>query len=89
MEKEGLKHNYLTVNERNRLMMDGVINVESFDESYVSLNTEDGTVVIEGQGLKIESLSREGGEIEIVGKIIGVYYSEQKKKSSPFSKWFG
>ena len=69
--------------------MDGVINVESFDESYVSLATEDGTVVIEGQGLKIESLSRDGGEIEIIGKIIGVYYSEQKKKSSPLSKWFG
>lgn len=89
MAKEQTRHTDLHVKERNKLTLNGVCNVASFDESYVTLATTDGRVCIEGEGLKIESLARESGEIEIVGKIDGVFYTEQKKKGKTFSKLFG
>lgn len=89
MAKEQMKHTDLKVKERNRLTLNGVTNVESFDEGYVTLATSDGRVCIEGEGLKIESLARESGEIEIVGKINGVFYTEQRKKGGRLSKLFG
>ena len=84
MAKEEIKHTGLTVKERNRLSLNGVSNIESFDEGYITLETSEGRICIEGQGLKIESLSREGGEIQITGKIIGVFYSDKKKNVGRF-----
>lgn len=88
MAKEEIKHTGLTVKERNRLSLNGVSNIESFDEGYITLETSDGRICIEGQGLKIESLSREGGEIQITGKIMGVFYSDKKKNTGRFSGLF-
>lgn len=89
MDKKELKHTNLTVKERNSITLNGVINVEEFDEGYVTLATTDGKINIEGECLKIESLSSEGGEIHISGKITALYYSEQKISKNIFAKLFG
>lgn len=89
MGKDEMRHTALTVKERNRISLNGVINVASFDEGYVTLETNEGRICIEGQGLKIESLSREGGEIQITGKIDGVFYTKDKKAKSGFRGLFG
>lgn len=78
----------LTVNNREELRLDGVINVEGFDEGYVSLSTTAGRAVVEGTNLKIESLTKEDGTILISGKIDGVMYSDEKIRSGFFSKFF-
>ena len=78
MQEKTLKHTSLCVRERKNVTIDGVENVLGFDESYVSLMTVAGRIVVEGQGLKIESLSKENGEISIIGKIDGVLYAEEK-----------
>ena len=44
---------------------------------------------IEGENMKIESLSQQGGELIIVGKIDGVMYTKPKKKNGFFSGIFG
>ena len=89
MPKEEMRHTNLNVKERNNLTLNGVCNVIGFDEEYVTLATSDGRIIIEGEGLKIESLSKQGGEINISGKISGVFYSEKRTLKSPFSKLFG
>lgn len=89
MANDELKHTGLTVNQRNLLTLDGVLNVESFDEQYLSLELNEGRIFVEGQGLKIESLSRDGGEIRVSGRINGLYYSEKKSVKSKLSKLFG
>lgn len=89
MQKDDMKHTGLSVKDRNRLTLNGVNNIASFDESYVVLETSEGKICIEGSGLKIESLAREGGELEITGRINGVFYTQNKKGKSPFSKLFG
>ena len=83
MAKEEIKHSLLTVKDRSRITINGVTNVAGFDQSFVTLDTNEGIISVEGQELKIESLSREGGVIEIIGKIEGVFYSKQK----PASQW--
>ncbi|MBO7196909.1 MAG: YabP/YqfC family sporulation protein [Clostridia bacterium] len=84
-----LKHTDLRVKERNQIILNGVCNVIGFDESYVTLDIGDGRVCIEGQGLKIESLSREGGEIEITGKVNGVFYTKEKKAKGGLARLLG
>ncbi len=88
MEKTVLRHTDLNVKNRNKLTLNGVINVESFDEKYLSLSLEEGRVCVEGEELRIESLCRDNGEMEISGRINGVYYTENKKIKSRFSKLF-
>lgn len=89
MSKEEMKHTALTVKEKSVITLNGVSNIESFDSSYVTLETSEGTVCIEGRGMKIESLSREGGEIQITGRIDGVFYAKEKKAKGGLSKMFG
>ncbi len=79
----------LIIKERKCVTLDKVKNVEGFDESYVSLSTESGKVVIEGHELKIESLTKENGAILITGKINGVYFSDEKAVKGVFAKLFG
>ena len=88
MAKEEIKHTNLSVKERNFISLNGVCNVIGFDEGYVTLATNEGKIIIEGEGLKIESLSKQGGEISISGKVTGVFYSEKKQFKSPFLKLF-
>ncbi len=89
MSKDEMRHTSLTVKERGRITLNGVTNVASFDEGYVTLDTSEGRISVEGQGLKIESLCRDGGVIEIVGRIDGVFYAKEKKVTSRFSRLFG
>ncbi len=89
MEKDAMKHTSLNVKQRNRLTINGVSNIESFDEGYITLEIGEGRIFVEGAGLKIESLSREGGEIEIIGRIDGVFYGEKKKLRGGIRSLFG
>ena len=89
MAKEEIKHKNLNVRERNNLSLDGVCNIVGFDETLVSLATSEGKIIIEGENLKIESLTRELGEIDISGKIISITYSDNLFGKSRFGKLFG
>ena len=88
MAKEEIKHTSLSIKERNRLTINGVLNIESFDDSYITLEIGEGRISVEGVGLKIESLSKEGGEILVSGKINGVFYNE-KRVTGKFRGLFG
>ena len=89
MQKPELKHTDLNVRERNTLTLNGVINVESFDENYLSLALSDGRVCIEGKDLKIESLTKENGDMQVSGKIEGVFYTEGRLGKRKFGKLLG
>ena len=78
----------LTVENRRTLFMDGVVHVVGFDEDYVSLDTKLGRVVIEGEEMKIESLTNDSGEIKIVGIISAVIYTDQKTKAGMLRRLF-
>lgn len=76
------------IDNRESLTMGGVINVECFTEDYLILNTSLGELTVEGENLKIESLTKENGDIYISGKINGVYYKEKTSDKGFFRKIF-
>ena len=78
----------LIIDKRKGAMIDGVENVSSFDEAYVSLETKEGRLVIEGRDLKIESLDKASGSIYLSGEITGAFYSDAPKEKGFFGKLF-
>lgn len=78
----------LTVENKRSVTLNGVESVLGFDESYVSLESSYGRIIIEGEGMKIESLSKENGEIYIVGNISAVYFADEKEKSGMLKRLF-
>ena len=68
----------LTLNERKNLTMTGVTEVVSFDDTTVVLNTNLGTLEIQGQQLKLKTLSIDGGQVAVDGQISALIYEEPR-----------
>ena len=77
MTEERIPHK-LTLNERKSLTMTGVTEVLRFEESAVVLQTSLGMAVIQGQDLKLKTLSLEGGQMAVEGHICGISYEEPR-----------
>ena len=87
--ENSLKHSYLKLDSRNSLTLDGVSNIEEFDGNYITLATDKDNLRIEGEGMKIVSLSKEDGAILVTGKINGIFYSETRQIVSFWKRLFG
>jgi sporulation protein YabP len=59
--------------------MTGVSEVLRLEESEVVLRTALGTAVIQGQELKLKTLSLEGGQMAVEGHICGITYEEPRE----------
>ena len=81
-----LPHN-ICMEERAKLMISGVREVDSFDDRSVILLTEMGELHIKGTSLHISNLDVDTGELTVTGKIIGLVYQENSNGSF-FSKLF-
>lgn len=66
----------LTLNERKSLTMTGVTEVISFDDSTVVLTTVLGNLEIQGENLKLKTLSLDGGQVAVDGNIFSMVYDE-------------
>lgn len=71
-------HNLIMENRR-KLSVSGVSDVESFNEDEIILHTDMGGLMIKGSGLHINKLSVEIGEVSLEGEIDGIDYVETKK----------
>ena len=75
---------------RRSMDIDGVRDVESFDEEGASLITNCGRLTLEGSGIKINVIDLERGVVNIEGRIDALFYSDagESEKGSFFSKIF-
>ncbi len=69
----------LTLNERRNLTMTGVTEVMSFDETAVVLKTSLGLLTVHGQGLKLKTLSLEGGQVAVDGDVSALVYEQPRE----------
>ena len=60
--------------EREQLVISGVEEVESFDESAIFLTTAQGPLEVQGEGLHIEKLSLDGGDLKVEGRVNALLY---------------
>ncbi len=72
------KNHLLTMENRRRAALTGVNEVLGFDENQVSLMTENGEVILTGEGLHVTKLMLEEGQLAVEGKIDGIQYSAQR-----------
>lgn len=84
-----IRHTDLHIKDRSTLILNGAVNVKSFDQDFLTVELSDGQINVEGQGLKIVALVKESGEMEIEGNISGIFYSKEKKREKGFKKLFG
>jgi sporulation protein YabP len=78
MAEEQFPHK-LTLNERRNLTMTGVTEVVSFDETAVVLKTSLGLLTVQGQDLKLKTLSLDGGQVAVDGQVFALVYEEPRE----------
>ena len=88
----GTRVQKLSILGRQSASITGVVDVISFDEKEVVLDTEKGMLTIKGDGLHISRLSLDKGEVEMEGKADSFLYSDamnaRGKEESFLSKLF-
>ena len=77
----------LTLNQREDLTMTGVTEVVSFDDTAVVLQTQLGTLEIQGEGLQLKTLSIDGGQVAVDGHICSLIYEEPRPARSFLGRW--
>ena len=65
----------VVLEDREHLTISGVEGGESFDESSILLSTTLGGLEVQGEGLHIEKLSLDGGDLTVEGTINALIYS--------------
>ncbi len=65
---------HIILEEREQLVISGVEDVESFDENTIFLTTAQGGLEIQGEGLHIEKLSLDGGDLKVEGRVNALLY---------------
>ena len=78
-KKAGMPHN-LILEDRKKLVVSGVEDVDSFDEQTVVAYTAVGELMIKGEGLHINKLSLETGELTLDGEIASLTYTENRRR---------
>ena len=80
----------LVLENREKLSISGVLDVLSFDDQVVIVETELGLLNIKGENLRINKLSLDTSEVIVEGDIYSLFYSEKssEKKASIIGKIF-
>ena len=81
------KHS-LTVEGRRKMVLSGVLDVESFDEAEVVMLTTGGNLIIRGSGMHMGKLDLEAGEARIEGLISELCYEEVAASGSLWARLF-
>lgn len=81
----------LVLENREKLSISGVLDVLSFDDQVVIVETELGLLTVKGENLRINKLSIDTSEVVVEGEIYNLVYSEndlEKKTTGIFNKIF-
>ena len=70
----------MTIENRERIIISKVADVDAFDEQILWANLEDGALEITGENLNIEKLDLSDGTLVITGIICSLVYSDRKHK---------
>lgn len=79
----------LRLENRKKLSVNGVQEVESFDENTVILHTSQGVLIIRGEGLHLQTLSIDGGQVAVTGGVSSLIYAQPQKSGGLFRRLFG
>ncbi len=78
----------LILDDRRRLSLSGVSDVDSFDDTTVVAHTALGDLTVRGHDLHISRLNVETGDLSLEGHVDLLEYTEPKPHGNPFRRWF-
>lgn len=87
---ENTREHKVTIENRERLTVGAVEDVESFDEEKVVILTDMGTMTVSGSDFRINRLNVDDGQLVIEGSIDDIQYSDTAAQESGgfFSRLF-
>ncbi len=86
---ESITHK-LTLEERNRVSMTGALNVENFEETNMTIETNMGNLILKGNDMHIIKFDTQAGELIIEGEFDNVeYVNSNSKKGGFFARILG
>lgn len=87
-EERQLRPQNVILESGKHLVLSGVIEVLSFDEEAISLETELGGLEIRGNGMHIISFDTAAGDMIVDGAIYAVVYTKSTKPQSFLKRVF-
>ena len=75
---------HLILEDRERLTVSGVEEVESFDDTTIVMATAQGMLIVRGEDLHIEKLSLDGGDLKVEGRVESLSYEEDRRGRGGF-----
>ncbi len=76
----------LILEERKRLTVTGVTDVDSFAQDGMTVYTGMGRLSLRGQDLRIDRLDTETGELTVTGAIWAMVYTDERPKGGVFKR---
>ena len=84
-ENPGMAHK-IVLNNRDQGNLTGILDVISFDENTIVLDTDMGLLTIKGKDLHVNRLSLEKGEIDIEGRTDSLVYAAARRVGEVFGR---
>jgi sporulation protein YabP len=87
--RQTTKEHSLNMLNREKLSLTGVQDVSGFDESLIVLVTSLGPLTIRGEGLHIDRIDLNAGQLDVRGKVSDLSYEEPAHEGGFWSRLFG
>jgi sporulation protein YabP len=88
MAEKTFKHS-VVIENREKVIMTGIVDVDSFDEDAIAAQTESGAIILRGVDLHVTKLNLEAGELNVAGQIFSLTYEDSSKLGQGKSSFFG
>lgn len=75
-----MDNHYITIENREKIILSQVADVDAFDEETLWANLSEGGIEITGEKLNIERLDLAEGMLVVTGRICSVVYTDRKMK---------
>ncbi len=77
-ERIGGRPHRVMMEDRGKMSITGIVDVVSFDENQVVLDTDKGLLTIKGKDLCVSRLTLDKGEVDVDGQADSLVYSSNE-----------
>lgn len=74
----------IIIENREKMTVSGVLDVESFNDEGITMETELGILIVKGYDLRISRLSLDNAELVIEGEVYSCEYEDREGARSKF-----
>ena len=78
----------LSLDNRGKLVVTGVEDVENFDEQAIVLITVRGVLIVRGSSLHLQSLDLQGGAVTVDGVVDSLVYEQARRSEGLLRRLF-